>query len=87
MLEHSGFLQKAVQVRDEVIFVVAIYETFPAVVHKPALHIGPEHAVRPVVLLQAPARKRTPKMRVTTRQVDKKTSIILLIRGAALPKW
>lgn len=70
MLEQSGFLQKAVQVGDEVIFVVAVYETFPAVVHKPALHIRPEHAVRPVVLLQSPVRKRPHKMKVMTRQED-----------------
>lgn len=63
MLEHSGFLEEAVQVGDDVIFVVAIYETFPAVVRKPALHVSPEHAVRPVVLLQSPVRKRPPKMK------------------------
>lgn len=56
---------------DKVIFVVAIYETFPAVVHKPALHVSPKHTVCPVVLLQSPVRKRPSKMRVTTsRQQD-----------------
>lgn len=85
MLEHSGFLQKAVQVGDEVIFVMAVYETFPAVVHKPALHVSPIHAVCPVVLLQSPVRKRPPKMKVRARQVDEKTSLILLAHGTV--KW
>lgn len=85
MLGHSGFLQKAVQVRDEVIFVMAIYEAFPTVVHKPALHVSPKHTVCPVVLLQSPVRKRPPKMKVRAWQVDKKTSLILLSSGTA--KW
>lgn len=76
MLEHSGFLQEAVQVGDQVISVVAVYEPLPTVVHKPALHLGPSHAVGPVVLLQPPVGKRTPKVKVTARQEDNWTSVI-----------
>lgn len=79
MLEHSGFLQKAVQGGHEVICVVAVDEPFPAVVHKPAPHLRPKHAFCPVVLLQPPVRKRPLKMKVTTRQDDIDGHQIILI--------
>lgn len=60
-LEHSGFLHEAVEVGDEVISVVAIYEAFAAVVHKPAQHISAQHTVCPVVLLHAPAGRGHPE--------------------------
>lgn len=60
-LEHSGFLHEAVEVGDQVIPVVAIYEAFATVVHKPAQHICPQHTVCPVVLLHTPAGRGHPK--------------------------
>lgn len=60
-LEHSGFLHEAVEVGDQVISVVAVYEAFAAVVHKPAQHVSAQHSVCPVVLLHTPAGRGHPK--------------------------
>lgn len=60
-LEHSGFLHEAVEVGDQVIPVVAVYEAFATVVHKPAQHVSPQHTVCPVVLLHTPAGRGQPK--------------------------
>lgn len=78
-LEHSGFLHEAVEVGDQVIPVVAIYEAFAAVVHKPAQHVSPQHTVCPVVLLHTPAGRGHPKEgQAWQRDTETSCSILLL---------
>lgn len=49
--------KKAEELRHKVILVTSIDETLSTVVHKPTGNVCPEHCIRPVVFLQAPARK------------------------------
>ena len=50
--------EEAIELRHKVILVMPVDEAFPAVVHKPAGNIRSKHSVRPVILLQTPARER-----------------------------
>lgn len=49
--------EKSIEMRHEIILIMSIDETFPAVVYEPAGNVRSEHDIRPVVLLHASAKK------------------------------